>query len=189
MGLAGTLGAIAAPVLAAATLSLAASFEVFVFDAPLAGSWSTALGRGVEGIQRAAVAVVLWLGFGALFLRYQLRSDSKLLGAARKADTGTSVTFAGLGDLIGQGVLILASGPLLIFIRAFQRPSYVYLAPDRHYRSRLFHTAGRQRAAAGQDAVIVFDSKSYLFGQLLELVFWGGLFYALFLSPGPALGA
>lgn len=131
---------------------------------------------GLAGI--AALAGTLWLGVGALFLKYQLYADNRILAASRDHGTGVDPNLRSLPDLFFQAGFLLALGPLVILVKMFQRPTYAYVSRASHYRDKVYYTAGRQHEF-DPGSRIVFDSKSYLLAQLLELLFWGAIFYLL----------
>jgi len=126
-----------------------------------------------------ALVVLLWLAFGALFLKYQLHADRRVLAASRAHHSAVDANIRTMPDVLFQTGFLLALGPLVLLVRAFQRPTYAYMSRASHYRDKLFYTAGRQQQLDPQ-AKVIFDSKSYLLAQLLELLFWGGLFYLVF---------
>ncbi|NHK27618.1 hypothetical protein FF098_006870 [Parvularcula flava] len=137
---------------------------------------SHSLTSSTSGI--AAMVLMIWIAFGALFLKYQLHADRRVLAASRDHQSAVDANLRSIPDILFQTVFLLALGPLVLIVRTFQQPTYAYVSRARHYRDKLFYTAGRQSDLDPQ-ARIVFDSKSYLLAQLLELLFWGGVFYLL----------
>ncbi|GGD03251.1 hypothetical protein [Aquisalinus flavus] len=138
-------------------------------------------GAGEAGITPLALA--LWLGLGALFLKYQLHADNRILAASRDHGAAVDANMRSLPDLFFQAGFLLVLGPLVILVKIFQRPTYAYVSRASHYRDKLIYTAGRQQDL-DPGARIVFDSKSYLLAQLLELLCWGAIFYLLLFENG-----
>ena len=122
------------------------------------------------------ISLMTWVAIGALFLKYQLHADRRLMAASRDNEAVVDANIRSLPDIVFQTAFLLALGPLVVLVRAFQRPTFAYVSTASHYRDKIFYTAGRQPALEA-DTKIVFDSKSYLLAQMLELLFWGGVFY------------
>mgnify|MGYP000050095413 CR=1 FL=1 len=126
----------------------------------------------------------LWFLPGLLFTRYQLHTDRRALKAGKGLGGAVATEITALTDLVIQLAVILVAGPVILLVRLFQRPVYAWRSDARHYRDRVVFTSGRQGEAIGGQKIL-FDSKSYLFGQVLELTLWGAAWYFLVVEEGP----